>query len=502
MKRWRVHTLTSSLRRRLVPERLARRGLALTRARRGLLAGLVIGVIIVSTILMSAVAAMDAAVSDLSSRLDGAESAATAALEGHLGLVAVVVLLSGLASLVLGALVVSRMIKALRERDQELSDHAADLELRVRERTSELSAARDDAALRLVELAQAQAALAASSRQAGRADAARRVLHEIGNVLNSVGTSSTTVDTLLTDDGVAVFARLVDTLERVDDLSAFVRDDPRGPQLRPLLRAIAGRLVEREGRLRDEARRLTEHLEQLQKIIAAQNSATRASKRVGKRRNVVTGAPLVLRDVVARAVEQARQRVADTSSLGVAFEIALGPAGDVRVDGHRVGEILHALLENAAAAVARAQSPGRVTVEARWDSGDLELSVHDDGDGVAEGAAERIFAQGYSTDQGAAGLGLHTAANLAAELGGSIACRGDAPSHRGACFTIVIPTGPPRTRDNGPRGSAQPLDPDAVIAALTPRRPQQRPGAEPVATRPRGAARRETTPRRLVASAS
>ncbi|HYO66449.1 MAG TPA: hypothetical protein VEU33_10230, partial [Archangium sp.] len=104
-------------------------------------------------------------------------------------------------------------------RANEALRHAHDdLEVRVKERTQELK----DTQRRAVELA----------RQAGMAELATNVLHNVGNVLNSINTSATILGERLRALRLPSLLKLAGMLEeRRADLATFMTADERGKRL-------------------------------------------------------------------------------------------------------------------------------------------------------------------------------------------------------------------------------------------------------------------------------
>ena len=91
-------------------------------------------------------------------------------------------------------------------------------------------------------LNQAHKQLVETSRQAGMAEVATSVLHNVGNVLNSVNVSSSMIADKLRSSKVANLAKSVELLRaHKEDLGIFLTKDPKGKQLHRLS-AQAGRL--------------------------------------------------------------------------------------------------------------------------------------------------------------------------------------------------------------------------------------------------------------------
>ena len=68
----------------------------------------------------------------------------------------------------------------------------------------------------------------------------------------------------------------------------------------------------------------------------------------------------------------------------------------------------------------------------------IRFHVIDNGGGIAPENLTKIFAYGFTTHDEGHGFGLHSAANAAKEMGGSLAASSDGPG-QGATFTLELP---------------------------------------------------------------
>jgi len=85
--------------------------------------------------------------------------------------------------------------------------------------------------------------LLAASRRAGMAEIATNVLHNVGNVLNSVNVSATLVLGSVKKSRLANLSKVVAMLsEHESDLATFLANDPKGQLLPIYLSQLAGHL--------------------------------------------------------------------------------------------------------------------------------------------------------------------------------------------------------------------------------------------------------------------
>jgi signal transduction histidine kinase len=68
----------------------------------------------------------------------------------------------------------------------------------------------------------------------------------------------------------------------------------------------------------------------------------------------------------------------------------------------------------------------------------VKVSVCDNGIGIAPDHLTSIFNHGFTTKKDGHGFGLHSGANAAKEMGGTLTARSEGPG-RGAEFTLELP---------------------------------------------------------------
>jgi two-component system phosphate regulon sensor histidine kinase PhoR len=118
------------------------------------------------------------------------------------------------------------------------------------------------------------------------------------------------------------------------------------------------------------------------------------------------------------------------------------PAGlAAQADAHRLGQALANLIDNA---IKYGREGGTVEVRGReLGAGQVEISVRDDGPGIAGEALERVFERFYRADkarareQGGTGLGLAIVKNVVQAHGGDV--RVESTPGRGTEFFIRLP---------------------------------------------------------------
>jgi signal transduction histidine kinase len=116
----------------------------------------------------------------------------------------------------------------------------------------------------------------------------------------------------------------------------------------------------------------------------------------------------------------------------------------VVTDVPKVHRILSNLLENA---LKYTPAGSTVVIRGRESVTGLVLLVEDDGPGIPEESADRVFERFYQVDQtatrrvGGTGLGLYICRRLAEALGGELTL--ERSGDRGSVFRLVVPWTPP-----------------------------------------------------------
>jgi signal transduction histidine kinase len=275
----------------------------------------------------------------------------------------------------------------------------------------------------------AQRQMLENARHAGMAEIATNVLHNVGNVLNSVNVSAELIGDTVRASEVAGLARAVKLLdEHAADLGDYLMSDPRGRLLPAYLRQLTQALDDERQSIACELAALTKSLRHIKEIVATQQS--------------YAGASSVVEQVQMRDLMEDALRI-DVGTLGghdVAVVREFDDVPALMLDKHRMLLILVNLIGNARYAMQRV--PGadhRLTLRLGIvDGSRLSVVVGDTGEGIAEENLTRIFAHGFTTKKDGHGFGLHSCVLAAQEMGGTLTAHSEGPG-RGATFTLALP---------------------------------------------------------------
>lgn len=280
------------------------------------------------------------------------------------------------------------------------------------------------------ELSDTQHKLQAAARVAGMAEIATNVLHNVGNVLNSVNVSAALLATRLRGSKVAALARTVALMEQHGgDLGEFLMCDTKGRLLLPYLHELAKVLeAERAGMLED-LQVLGKSVEHIKEVVASQQSYVGAARMVEA---------VDLGELVDDAL---RMNLAALSRHQVEVTRDLAELPVLLLDRQRLLQVLINLISNAKQAMeGLADHRARITLSASRVNGGqvLRITVADNGKGIAPENLTRVFSHGFTTRRDGHGFGLHSCVLAAQEMGGSLTAH-SAGAGRGATFVLELP---------------------------------------------------------------
>ncbi len=261
---------------------------------------------------------------------------------------------------------------------------------------------------------------------------ASTVLHNVGNVLNSVNVAGKVLEDLVTQSSIMLIHRMSNLLKEHDeDWMAFLSEDPKGKKILPFLKKIGGPLVEEQQALLKEIQGLQRHLSHVRHIILSHQA-------MGRDHGWVE--PVVIEELLEQAIELSFEPQ-DFGWVTIRREFCQVPR--VLVDKHQVLQILVNLFRNAKQAMQQyAQPMHTFTLSTRRQATapdqKVEVIVQDTGAGIAPEHVSRMFTRGFTTKKEGNGIGLHSSARTLEKLGGSLTVF-SAGTGLGATFTIAVP---------------------------------------------------------------
>jgi signal transduction histidine kinase len=306
----------------------------------------------------------------------------------------------------------NQMLARIQERDADLRHEIAE-----RERAEK-------------ELQQLHVQLLDASRQAGMAEVATGVLHNVGNVLNSVNVSATIVAEKLNVHRLNNLVRTAELLrEQNGNLGDFLTKDPKGQLIPGYLADLSKHLVNERQEALTELDLLTKNIEHIKEIVSMQQNYARVA-------GVVEQLPpeSLVEDALRMTTGSLHRHHIEVIRD---YEHACPP---VTVERHKTLQILVNLIRNSKHALDDASPAAKLlTLRIRKNpAGFAVLTIVDNGIGISAKNLTKIFSHGFTTRKDGHGFGLHSAALAAQQMGGRLTAHSDGPG-QGAAFTLELP---------------------------------------------------------------
>jgi signal transduction histidine kinase len=274
--------------------------------------------------------------------------------------------------------------------------------------------------------------LMTASREAGMAEVATNVLHNVGNILNSVNISASLVAERVRQSKASGVSRLAALLkEQGEGIGRFVTEDERGKRIPDYLGALGEQLHADQSAALEELSLLRDNLEHIKDTVTMQQSYARLC---GVTQTV---------EVVDLVEDGLRLNAGAFARHGVTLQREFGEVPEINVDKHKVLQILVNLVRNAKYACDDSgRTDKRIILRVEPVPLGVRISVIDNGIGIEPETMGRLFRHGFTTRASGHGFGLHSGAIAAQELGGSLRAESEGAG-RGAAFILELPLSPP-----------------------------------------------------------
>lgn len=267
------------------------------------------------------------------------------------------------------------------------------------------------------------------SRQAGMAEVAAGVLHNVGNAMTNVGVLADTLDNKLGNTKTARLTKVADLLkEHQNDLPAFFGEGAQGKQLPGYIAQLANHLNGEVADLQRDVAGLRESLQHVKSIVASHQSLATSSNFME-----VTD----LSDIVSKS-----RMLMDASfrKHGLTLVIEGSSTDPVSCDRSKLSQILVNLLTNSKEALLASHTTDpSVRIRIGKESSEMAfIEVSDNGPGIKPADIDRLFSKGFTTKPQGHGIGLHYCWLSVREMNGTLSFVKD-EQLKGTTFRIELP---------------------------------------------------------------
>ena len=278
------------------------------------------------------------------------------------------------------------------------------------------------------ELERVHKQLMSASRQAGMAEVATNVLHNVGNILNSVNISASLVIERVKQSKAPGVSKLAALLrEKGAAVGEFIAQDERGKRIPEYLASLGEQLTNDQKMTLEELASLRDNMEHIKDTVAMQQSY---AKLCGVTETVA---------VVDLVEDSLRLNAGAFVRHGVTLHREFSEVPAITVDKHKVLQILVNLVRNAKYACDESGRADKlITLRIEKAPAGVRICVIDNGVGIPAENMPRLFTHGFTTRVDGHGFGLHSGALAAQELGGSLLVKSDGLG-QGATFILELP---------------------------------------------------------------
>lgn len=235
------------------------------------------------------------------------------------------------------------------------------------------------------------------------------LLHNVGNILNSVNTSASVIEETMQKSKLEGLLKANSLLkENINQIEDFIVNNPKGKQLLSYYLKLEEPLKEEQKKVLSQSRRLNKKIDLISEVIAAQQSYAGASMEADQ---------MSLEEMIDDALTLQSGAI-ERHELTIRKEME--PIDPITAHRTQLIHILVNIFKNAKEAMAENGPEKEKIISIKtWQQGQkVYLSVKNNGCGIKKEYRDKIFTQGFSTKESGHGFGLHSCANYMKSMGG------------------------------------------------------------------------------------
>ncbi|MDM8552560.1 PAS domain S-box protein [Desulfobacterales bacterium HSG2] len=320
-----------------------------------------------------------------------------------------------------------RDVTQIKEMEAKLRNYAENLEKMVDEQTKELQSANERLSATIRSLEETRESLRISAHQAGMAEIAVSVLHNIGNAVNSVNVRTCQLKDVFGSREIRSLEKIRGLLESEWQPPTEAGKEQKKKLLEFFLMTldIAGN---RSDQFRSDLNFIRSGVDHIMEIIAIQQ------KYAGVRGYET---PVNLNDILKDSAEMLTDSF---RKRDIELKFSLNALPDIILDKNKMIQIFINILKNAYEAIDMAPEANdrRIRLSTSVEKEDIQVMIEDTGAGLSSEDRTEVFKFNFSTKRRGSGYGLHDSANYVTARGGEIDLSSEGPG-KGACLIIKLP---------------------------------------------------------------
>ncbi|MGB6976953.1 MAG: ATP-binding protein [Gammaproteobacteria bacterium] len=265
-------------------------------------------------------------------------------------------------------------------------------------------------------------------KRAGMAETATSVLHNVGNVLNSVNVSAALLSEKLLNTKMSNLKNIADLYQQHSaNLGEFITQDQKGQRIPAYLLRLAQYWDQEKDELLKELKSLRKNIQHIKDIITIQQSISSSAGII---------APYPLTNILEEALTIHADGL-ERNKIRIIRDYQFKEA--IPIDKVKLHQILVNLIKNAKDAVLEKNIPDKkITLSLNNTEDSVQIRISDNGIGILQENLTKIFSYGFSTKKNGHGFGLHSSAISAKEMNGSLIAESEGLG-KGSTFTLQIP---------------------------------------------------------------
>ncbi|MGD9899987.1 MAG: PAS domain-containing sensor histidine kinase, partial [Calditrichaceae bacterium] len=265
------------------------------------------------------------------------------------------------------------------------------------------------------------------ARRAGMADVATSVLHNVGNVLNTVNTSVAVLRDTMDHSKLAGLYKANEMLRvNFDTIDDFITNDKKGKMLLEYYLTLEDLLRKEQVILTESMNKLEDKVSVITDIITSQQNYSMEGLYAEK---------MILSEVIDSAMKIQQNSIAKNE---INLHKIYNSDPEVKIQKIKLVHILVNLYKNAKEAMMETEPAKRILkIELNNDHEYAYITISDTGPGIRKEDMGKIFNHGFTTKEKGHGFGLHSCANYMTEMGGKMWAESDGKS--GATFVLQFP---------------------------------------------------------------